>query len=176
MRGIITHIQRMSIHDGPGIHSVIFMKGCNIGCKWYHNPEIFSNKGKVEFDKDNCTACLSCISVCFPEAVQKIGREVDPVAVFSEIKQDYKAGGLKYWLLAFSAGVLWYFNVMFYVKGGSNLGKSGGSVGWATMQSLAIIAANIAGILSSEWKGASRKHYLIMFSGMAFLIVGIIIL
>ena len=64
---------------------------------------------------------------------------------------------------------------MFYGMGGSNLGKSGASIGWATMQSLAIVAANIAGILAGEWRGANRNHFLIMFSGMAFLVVGIIV-
>jgi len=60
--------------------------------------------------------------------------------------------------------------------GGTNLGKSGASIGWATMQSAAIVAANVAGIISGEWKGASRKHYSIMISGMVLLIAGTIII
>lgn len=118
MRGIITHIQRMSIHDGPGIRSTIFMKGCNLHCQWCHNPETFSSSpeiewiqdkciscsacvdvcqpkalyldnGKVAFDKSKCTACFDCIPVCFPEALVKIGREVTPQEVFSQVKQDF---------------------------------------------------------------------------------------
>ncbi|MDA3866556.1 MAG: rhamnose/proton symporter RhaT [Salinivirgaceae bacterium] len=89
---------------------------------------------------------------------------------------NYRKGNSMYWILALLAGVLWYFSIMFYGMGGSNLGKSGASIGWATMQSVAIVAANIAGILSGEWKGASVKHFSIMFSGMAVLIVGIIII
>jgi len=108
----------MSIHDGPGIRSTIFVKGCNFHCQWCHNPETFSpspeieriqNKciscgacldvcqtkalhlhdGKVEFDKTKCTVCFKCLPVCFPEALQKIGREVTPDDVFLEIKQDF---------------------------------------------------------------------------------------
>lgn len=39
MKGRITSLQRMYIHDGPGIRTVFFMKGCNMRCKWCHNPE-----------------------------------------------------------------------------------------------------------------------------------------
>lgn len=88
----------------------------------------------------------------------------------------FKGTTYGYWLMALLAGILWYLSIMFYGMGGSNLGKTGASTGWAIMQSLAIIAANVAGILTGEWKGASRKHYSIMFIGMSFLIVGIIII
>ena len=88
---------------------------------------------------------------------------------------NFKSGGSWYWVFALLAGVIWYLSIMFYGMGGSNLGKSGASIGWATMQSLAIVAANIAGILAGEWRGANRNHFLIMFSGMAFLVVGIIV-
>lgn len=116
--GIITAIQRMSIHDGPGIRSTIFMKGCNLRCRWCHNPETFSrapeiewikdkciscqacllvcqsgalslHEEKVQFDKSPCTVCFDCVPVCFPEALQKIGREITPGELFSEIEQDF---------------------------------------------------------------------------------------
>ena len=89
---------------------------------------------------------------------------------------NFKGFNSKYWLMAFLAGVLWYLSIMFYGMGGSNLGKAGASTGWAIMQSLAIIAANVAGIITGEWKGATRQQYIIMFTGLAFLIVGIIII
>jgi len=54
MEGLITHIQRMSIHDGPGIRSTIFMKGCNLRCKWCHNPETFSPLPEIEWIQDKC--------------------------------------------------------------------------------------------------------------------------
>ena len=37
--GIVFGIQRLSIHDGPGIRTTVFLKGCNVNCKWCHNPE-----------------------------------------------------------------------------------------------------------------------------------------
>ncbi len=118
MNGLITTIQRMSIHDGPGIRSTIFVKGCNLRCKWCHNPETFSpkselewiadkcincgacvevcmpkaldfNNGIVQFDKSKCTACFHCVEHCFPEALVKIGRKVSPTEVFTEIAQDF---------------------------------------------------------------------------------------
>jgi len=89
---------------------------------------------------------------------------------------NYKVGGPTYWLLALFAGALWYFSVMLYGMGGVKLGKSGASIGWATMQSIAIVAANVAGLVSGEWKKANRKHTLIMFSGLGLLVCGIIII
>lgn len=58
--------------------------------------------------------------------------------------------------MASLAGVLWYLSIMFYGMGGSFMGVLGASVGWATMQSTAIIAGNVAGLASGEWKGATR--------------------
>jgi len=89
---------------------------------------------------------------------------------------NYKAGGPIYWLLALFAGALWYFSIMLYGMGGTNLGKSGASIGWATMQSVAIVAANVAGFASGEWKETNRKHMLTMFLGLGFLVCGIIII
>lgn len=39
MEGLITEIQKSSVHDGPGMRTVVFMKGCNMHCAWCHNPE-----------------------------------------------------------------------------------------------------------------------------------------
>ena len=64
--------------------------------------------------------------------------------------------------MASLAGVLWYLSIMFYGMGGSFMGVLGASVGWATMQSTAIIAGNVAGLASGEWKGATRYAIRIM--------------
>lgn len=53
MKGFITNIQRMSIHDGPGIRSTIFLKGCNLRCKWCHNPETWSMNRNSSILKTN---------------------------------------------------------------------------------------------------------------------------
>lgn len=78
-----------------------------------------------------------------------------------------------YWLLAALAGVLWYASVMFYGMGSTNLGKLGASVGWATMQSLAIISANVVGLLIGEWAGVGRKPVGVMSVGVTFLAIGV---
>ena len=39
MKGVITEIERFSLRDGPGIRTTVFIKGCNMACKWCHNPE-----------------------------------------------------------------------------------------------------------------------------------------
>ena len=80
------------------------------------------------------------------------------------------------WILGSLAGVIWYLSIMFYGFGGNQLGPLGASIGWAIMQSTAILAGNLAGIITGEWRGASRKSLRIMFSGISFLIVGIIII
>lgn len=67
MRGIITTVQRMSIHDGPGIRSTVFLKGCNFRCKWCHNPETWSSDLQLQRIKERCISCGTCVPVC-PQA------------------------------------------------------------------------------------------------------------
>lgn len=62
--GIIFNIQRFSIHDGPGIRTTVFLKGCPLRCFWCQNPESQDKNPEVFFNKDRCTACGSCIAVC----------------------------------------------------------------------------------------------------------------
>ena len=63
MKGVITTIQRMSMHDGPGIRSTVFLKGCNFHCKWCHNPETYFKNPELEFIKQKCIECDACLSV-----------------------------------------------------------------------------------------------------------------
>ena len=60
----ITNIQRFSIHDGDGIRTTVFFKGCPLKCVWCHNPETQRYDGEVEYDEEKCTGCGSCIGVC----------------------------------------------------------------------------------------------------------------
>jgi pyruvate formate lyase activating enzyme len=69
-KGLIFNIQRFSIHDGPGIRTLIFMKGCNLKCIWCCNPESQSTKKEIMVSKDRCIGCGSCISVCPTGAVE----------------------------------------------------------------------------------------------------------
>jgi len=70
MDGLITTLQRMSIHDGPGIRTVIFMKGCNMRCKWCHNPETWVCSRQVQYIKEKCIRCLSCLNICPARAIE----------------------------------------------------------------------------------------------------------
>jgi pyruvate formate lyase activating enzyme len=60
-------IRRFSIHDGPGIRTTVFLKGCPLRCWWCHNPEGLSAAPEVVWRGDRCTRCGTCIATC-PEA------------------------------------------------------------------------------------------------------------
>jgi pyruvate formate lyase activating enzyme len=62
--GMVLDIVRFSLHDGPGIRTTIFLKGCPLSCKWCHNPESQSYKPQLSFDSSKCTNCLDCIPIC----------------------------------------------------------------------------------------------------------------
>lgn len=62
--GIIFDIQRLSIHDGPGLRTTVFLKGCPLRCKWCHNPEGLSRKIQLKYMDEKCILCRKCIAVC----------------------------------------------------------------------------------------------------------------
>ncbi len=64
MKGCLFNIQKFSLHDGPGIRSVVFFKGCPLRCKWCANPESLSSKIQVLWDKTKCTQCFQCVNQC----------------------------------------------------------------------------------------------------------------
>lgn len=64
MTGIITEIQRGSIHDGPGFRTVVFLKGCPLRCYWCHNPETISPRPELLFEPEKCIGCGGCFAVC----------------------------------------------------------------------------------------------------------------
>jgi len=66
---LITDIQKYSIHDGDGIRTTVFFKGCNLRCTWCHNPETQSYKKELLFDEDRCVGCGSCVPVCPSRAI-----------------------------------------------------------------------------------------------------------
>ncbi len=69
--GTIFDIQRFSIHDGPGIRTTIFFKGCSLRCFWCHNPEGIHSKPQIQFYPERCIACGECVGVC-PEGAQEL--------------------------------------------------------------------------------------------------------
>ncbi len=68
LTGRIFEIQRFSIHDGPGIRTTVFMKGCSLRCRWCHNPEGQSPEPQISFLPDKCIGCGYCLKVCPHEA------------------------------------------------------------------------------------------------------------
>lgn len=62
--GMLFDIQRFCIHDGPGIRTTVFFKGCNLRCFWCHNPESYSPKPELSFFPDKCIGCGRCLSAC----------------------------------------------------------------------------------------------------------------
>lgn len=64
MKAMLFDIQRGSYVDGPGIRTTVFFKGCNLNCKWCHNPESKSADRQMLFYSDKCTGCGKCVSVC----------------------------------------------------------------------------------------------------------------
>jgi len=61
---MLFNIQRWSLHDGPGIRTTLFFKGCPLRCRWCANPESWSFEKQLLFRKDLCTGCGSCVAVC----------------------------------------------------------------------------------------------------------------
>ena len=63
-KGIIFDIQRASLHDGPGIRTTVFLKGCPLRCIWCHNPESWILQPQLLYKEYKCAGCLSCVSAC----------------------------------------------------------------------------------------------------------------
>lgn len=122
LMGIVFGIQRLSIHDGPGIRTTVFLKGCNVTCKWCHNPEGISKQplvglntercircgacvaecpnrchkieaGEHFFDRTACTACGRCVDVCPIQALEMIGKRMMADEVMKVILKDQKFYG-----------------------------------------------------------------------------------
>ena len=65
--GIVFNIQKYSVHDGPGIRTVVFLKGCPLSCKWCSNPESQSSKPQLAYSKNRCISlsqCVRCAEIC----------------------------------------------------------------------------------------------------------------
>lgn len=96
MKGIISGIKRMEIHDGDGLRTTVFFKGCPLKCVWCHNPESISFKKQVAFFKDKCIGCGICgnlrteqsAKTCPVQAQVLYGTEYTPQDLFSELIKD----------------------------------------------------------------------------------------
>ena len=68
-KGIIYNIQRMSVHDGPGLRTTVFFKGCPLHCLWCSNPESQAYAPQLLFFQNLCSGCGHCLEVCTHGAV-----------------------------------------------------------------------------------------------------------
>jgi len=114
--GLVFDVQRFCVHDGPGIRTVVFFKGCPLRCKWCQNPEGIDPRPEIGFSLDRCigcgeceTACPAgaitpegakridrslcdrcgeCVEVCYARALQLIGKPYTPEALLDEVVKD----------------------------------------------------------------------------------------
>jgi pyruvate formate lyase activating enzyme len=115
--GLIFDIKKYAIHDGPGIRTTVFFKGCPLRCLWCHNPESWQDKAELSFrqsrcigcgqcaemcprgaislvenrpvtDADKCILCGRCVDVCVAGAREIIGREMTVSQVMAEVERD----------------------------------------------------------------------------------------
>ncbi|MEW6226981.1 MAG: glycyl-radical enzyme activating protein [Bacillota bacterium] len=71
--GIIFDVKKYSIHDGPGIRTTVFFKGCPLNCVWCHNPEGQAKTPEVMFWPNRCRGCLACVRSCPRGAIVERG-------------------------------------------------------------------------------------------------------
>jgi len=71
----ITNISRCSLHDGPGVRTVVYFKGCGLRCRWCHNPETLSAGKQILYVKSKCIHCGRCIGIC-PEHHTIVGDDM----------------------------------------------------------------------------------------------------
>ena len=74
MTGTVFDIKEMAVHDGPGIRTTVFFKGCPLRCRWCHNPEGLSPVPQMMYKEAKCRQCKHCLVKCSHPACQPFGR------------------------------------------------------------------------------------------------------
>ena len=130
--GTIFGIQHFSIHDGPGIRTTVFLKGCPLNCLWCHNPEGISVKQELSFtsgkcvscgtcykncpdvhklvngehsiDRGNCKLCGKCIKDCCGSSLEIIGKETSAEEIIKNVSRDKRYYEISNGGVTFSGG------------------------------------------------------------------------
>ena len=76
MKGIVFDIQNYAIYDGPGIRTIIFLKGCPLKCEWCQNPESQKLNPQISYFKEKCQLCEICVNACPNNALQLLNDEI----------------------------------------------------------------------------------------------------
>jgi pyruvate formate lyase activating enzyme len=84
VKGVVFDIKKFAVHDGPGIRTTIFFKGCPLQCTWCHNPE----SKKKDPEEIIVTSKRKCLDLSYTETKEVIGREVSVDEIMTEIKKD----------------------------------------------------------------------------------------
>lgn len=76
IKGIIFDIKKFAVHDGPGIRTTVFMKGCPLKCIWCHNPEGINISKEIIYYDYKCLNCQKCIQICPNNAIYKKNNKI----------------------------------------------------------------------------------------------------
>ena len=119
MNGVIFDIKEMAVHDGPGIRTTVFFKGCPLRCKWCHNPEGLTSEPQLMYKQARCIKCGrcktecnhpecqpfgKCIRVCPQNCLEISGRTVDAKELAKELKENAEILGDSFGGFTFSGG------------------------------------------------------------------------
>lgn len=91
MTGIVFDIKEFGVHDGPGLRTTVFLKGCPLRCRWCHNPEGLSLKPQLSFRRNGCLQCGLCRRGCDHPDCQPFGRclHICPQGLLSIVGKEY---------------------------------------------------------------------------------------